>query len=104
MLLLLSLICKLIYLLNSKLLQLVKTLKAILSTSKGIAKYNKVILKKYIKFINIALIIKLLISFTCNLLATLKAKYSKLILPFKIGFIIAIYIILSISNKDTNII
>jgi hypothetical protein len=59
MLLLLSPICKLIHPLNSKLLQLIKTLKAMLSISEGVAKYNKVILEGYIKFINIALILKL---------------------------------------------
>jgi hypothetical protein len=103
MLLLLSRVYKLIYLLSSKQLQLIKTLKAILNISEGIIKYNKVILEGYIKFVNIALIVKLLVSFTCNLLAILKAKYNKLILPFKIGFIVIIYVILSISNKDTNI-
>jgi hypothetical protein len=103
MLLLLSPVYKLIYLLSSKQLQLVKTLKAILNISEGIIEYNKVTLEGYIKFVNIALIVKLLVSFTCNLLAILKAKYSKLILPFKIGFIVIIYVILLISNKDTNI-
>jgi len=93
----------LIYPLNSGLLQLAKTLEAILNISKGVIKCNKVTLEGYIKFVDIALAIKLLVSLTCNLLATLKAKYSKLISPFKIGFIIVIYIILSISNKDINI-
>jgi hypothetical protein len=102
-LLLLSPVYKLIYLLSSGLLQLAKTLKVILSTSEGVIECDKVILKGYIKSINIALIVKLLISFTCNLLAILKAKYSKLISPFKIGFIIVIHVILSFSNKDTNI-
>jgi len=84
-------------------LQLAETLKAMLSISEGIAKYNRVIPEGYIKSINIALAIKLLISLTCNLLAILKAKYNKLILPFKIGFVIAIHVVLSISNKDINI-
>jgi hypothetical protein len=84
-------------------LQLAKTLKAMLSTSNSIIKYNKVALEVYIKSVNIVLAIKLLISLTCNLLAIFKAKYSKSILPFKISFIIIVYIILLISNKDTNI-
>jgi len=102
-LLLLSPICELIYLLSSKLLQLAKTLKVMLSISEGVAEYDKVILEGYIKSVDIALVVKLLVSFTCNLLAILKIKYSKLISPFKIGFVIAIHVVLSISNKDTNI-
>jgi hypothetical protein len=93
----------LIYLLSSRPLRLAEILGAILSTSEGVIKCNKVILEGYIKFVDIALAIKLLVSFTCNLLAILKVEYSKLISPFKIGFIIVIYVILSISNKDTNI-
>ena len=74
-----------------------------LSISKGIIKCNRVAPEGYIKSINIALAIKLLISLTCNLLAILKAEYSKLISLFKIGFVIVIYMVLSISNKDINI-
>jgi uncharacterized membrane protein len=75
----------------------------VFNISKGITESNKGILKRNIKFINITLIIKFLISFTCNLLAIFKAKYSKLILPFKISFIIAIHVVLLISNKNINI-
>jgi hypothetical protein len=84
-------------------LQLAEILGAILSISEGIAECNSVILDVYIKFVDIALVIKLLISFTCNLLIIFKVKYSKLISPFKISFIIVIYVVLSISNKDINI-
>jgi hypothetical protein len=73
------------------------------SISEGIAECNRVVLERYIKSINIALIVELLVSLTCNLLATLEVEYSKLISPFKIGFIIAVHVVLSISNKDTNI-
>jgi hypothetical protein len=73
------------------------------SISEGIAECNRVVLERYIKSINIALIVELLVSLTYNLLATLEVEYSKLISPFKIGFIIAVHVVLSISNKDTNI-
>jgi hypothetical protein len=73
------------------------------SISEGIAEYNKITLERYIKSINIALVIELLISLTYNLLVILKVKYNKPISPFKISFIIAVYIVLLISNKDTNI-
>ena len=103
MLLLLSLVYKLIYLLSSKLLRLAKILEVVLNISKGIAEYNKVISKRYIKFINIALVVKLLVSLICNLLIILKIRYSKLILSFKISFVIAKHVILLINNKDINI-
>jgi hypothetical protein len=102
-LLLLSLVYKLIYLLSSKLLRLAKILEVVLNISKGIAEYNKVISKRYIKFINIALVVKLLVSLICNLLIILKIRYSKLILSFKISFVIAKHVILLINNKDINI-
>jgi hypothetical protein len=73
------------------------------SISEGVVEYNRVVLEGYIKSINIALVIELLVSFTYNLFIILKVKYNKLILPFKIGFIIAVYVVLLISNKDINI-
>jgi hypothetical protein len=100
---LLSLIRELIYPLNSGLLRLIEIPRIMPSISEGIVEYNKVILEEYIKSINIALVIELLVSFTYNLLAILKIEYNKPISPFKIGFIIAVYVILLISNRDINI-
>ena len=78
--------------------------RAVPSISEGIIEYNKVALEGYIKSINIALVIELLVSFTYNLFIILKVEYNKPILPFKISFIIIIYIVLLINNRDTNII
>ena len=74
------------------------------SINKGIIESNKVILKRYIISINITLIIELLVNLIYNLLIIFKVEYSELISLFKISFIVVIYILLSISNKNTNII
>jgi hypothetical protein len=73
------------------------------NTSEGIMECNKVILKGYIKSVNMALIVELLVNLTRDLLVTLKIKHGKPISPFKIGFVIAIHVILSINNKDINV-
>ena len=98
-----SSIRELIHPLSSGPLRLVETPGAVPSTSEGVAECDRVAPEEYIKSVNVALVVKLLVSLTCNLLAILEVEYSKLILPFKIGFIIAVHVVLSISNKDTNI-
>jgi hypothetical protein len=99
----LSPIRKLIHPLSSGLLRLTETPRAVPSTSKGVAEYNRVALEGYIKSVDVALAVELLVSLTYNPLATLKVEHSKPISPFKISFITAIYIVLSISNRDINI-
>jgi len=75
----------------------------VFSASEGVAECDIVAPKGYIKFVDITLVVELLVSFTRDLLIILKAEYSKLILPFKIGFIVTVHVVLSISNKDANI-
>jgi hypothetical protein len=100
---LLSPIRKLIYLLSNELLRLVKIFKIISNTNKNITKYNKIVLEKYIKFIDITLAIKLPINLTRNLFVIFEIKYSKSISFFEIGFVIVIYVILLFNNKKINI-
>jgi hypothetical protein len=49
------------------------------------------------------LVVELLVSFTCDLLAILKAEHSEPISFFEIGFIAVVHVILLIRNGDTNI-
>jgi len=74
------------------------------SISKDIVEYNRIISEGYIKFINIVLIIKFLVSLIYNLFIIFKVEYNKSILSFKIDFIITIHVILLINNKNINII
>lgn len=99
----LSPVRELIYPLSSGPLRLAETSRAMPRTSEGVTESDKVAPEKYIKSVNVALAIELLVSRTRNPLAIFKAKHGKPILPFKIGFIAAIHVILSISNKDINI-
>jgi len=73
------------------------------SISKDIVEYNRIISEGYIKFINIVLIIKFLVSLIYNLFIIFKVEYNKSILSFKIDFIITIHVILLINNKNINI-
>jgi hypothetical protein len=73
------------------------------STSEGVAESDRVAPERYIKSVNVTLTVELLVSLTRNLLAILKVEYSKPISPFKIGFVVAVHVILSISNRNTNI-
>jgi hypothetical protein len=101
---LLSLFCKLIHLLSSGLLQLVETPRAVPSIGEGVAEGDRVALEGYVKSVDVALAVELLVSLTCNPLAILEAEHSKLISPFEISFVAVVYVIPSISNRDTNII
>jgi len=69
------------------------------SISKDIVEYNRIISEGYIKFINIVLIIKFLVSLIYNLFIIFKVEYNKSILSFKIDFIITIHVILLVINK-----
>jgi len=60
------------------------------SISKDIVEYNRIISEGYIKFINIVLIIKFLVSLIYNLFIIFKVEYNKSILSFKIDFILVI--------------
>jgi hypothetical protein len=72
------------------------------STSKGVAESNRVIAKRDIKFINIALVVVLLVYLVRNLHATLKVENSKPMPLFKISFIITIHVVLLIRNKNAS--
>lgn len=102
-LLLLSPVCKLIHLLSSRLFRLIETSRVVSSISKGVAESNKVVLERYVKSVNITLVVELLVSLTRNLLTILKVEHSKSILPFKISFIVVVHVVLLFSNRDTNI-
>jgi hypothetical protein len=66
--------------------------------------YNKIVLKRYIKSIDIILIIEFLINLIRDLFIIFEIKYNKSISFFEIGFVITIYIILLFNNKKINII
>jgi hypothetical protein len=71
--------------------QLAETSRAVFNVSEGIAEYNKVALEEYIKSVDVALAVELLVSLTCDLLAILKVEYSKPISPFKISVTNSVY-------------
>ena len=80
-----------------------ETSRAVFSTSESIAESDRVVPERYIKLVHVTLVVKLLVSLTCDLFTTLKAEHSKPISPFEIGFVAAVHMILLISNKDANI-
>jgi hypothetical protein len=99
----LSPIRKLIHPLSSGLLRLAETPGAVPSISKGVAECDRVAPEGYIKSVDVALAVELLVSLTCNPLTILKVEHGKPISPFEIGFVIAVYVVLLISNRDINI-
>ena len=72
-----------------------------LSISEGVAECDRVAPEEYIKSVNVALVVKLLVSLTYNLPTILKVEYSKPISPFKISIIVVVHVILLFSNRDT---
>jgi len=81
----------------------VETPGAVPSTSEGVAECDRVAPKGYIKSVDVALAMELLVSLTRDPLATLEAEHGKPISPFEIGFVIAVHVVLSINNRDTNV-
>ena len=98
-----SSIRELIHPLSSGPLRLVETPGVVPSTSEGVAECDRVAPKGYIKSVDVALAMELLVSLTRDPLATLEAEHGKPISPFEIGFVIAVHVVLSINNRDTNV-
>lgn len=94
---------ELIHLLSSGQLRLAETSRAVSSTSEGVAECDKVAPERYVTSVNVALAVELPVSLTRDPLATLEAEHGKPISPFKIGFRIAVHVVLSFSNRETNV-
>ena len=80
-----------------------ETSRAVSSASEGVVESKRVILERYIKPINMTLVVELLVILTCDLLTILKVEHSEPISLFEIGFIVVVHMILLIRNRDTNI-
>jgi hypothetical protein len=93
---------ELIHPLSSGPLRLAETSRAVSSTSEGVAECDRVAPERYIKSVDVTLAVELPVSLTRDPLATLEAEHGKPISPFEIGFVAAVHVIPSISNRDTN--
>jgi hypothetical protein len=96
-------VCKLIHPLSSRQLQLTETSRAVSSASKAVAESDRVAPKGYVKSVDMTLAVELPVSLTRNPLAILKVEHSKSISPFEISFTAAVHMILSFSNRETNV-
>ncbi len=94
---------ELIHPLSSGPLRVAETPRAVSSTSEGVAECDRVVPEGYIRSVDVALAIELSVCFTRDPLVTLEVEYSKPISLFEIGFVVSVYMIPSISNRDTNV-
>lgn len=94
---------ELIHPLSSGPLRLAETYGAVSRTSEGVAERDRVAPERYIKSVDVALAVELPVSLTRDPLAAFKAEYGEPMSPFEIGFIAAVHVIPSISNRDTSV-
>jgi hypothetical protein len=83
--------------------RLAETFGAVSRTGEGVAEGDRVTPEGYIKSVDVALAVELPASVTRDPLATLKAEHGKPVSPFEIGFVAAVHVVPSISNRDTNV-